>query len=374
MEAEHFSRIIRSDIEQAGLFEQTSKCNWDPVKILIWLGFLIDLLFGKLKIPEEKIEKVKNFLSLLLSKWTVTPREVLKFAGLVNSMAVVIGPKAYILTKVLYREVNRTAHSKVDWDTLVNLMEEAKNCLVRWKREFEVLSFEMTIKEKEKGAIMLSDASATGGAAFLHAEQLSAEQMEQDIEYIEAQGPADWSHEPGDMFLTNWSASEQKKSSTWREAKTIEAGLDAFKGRLAGSSVLWYSDNAVMSSLAKKGSMKPDLNPIAESIANMCEQSQIDLQVKLLRCTNNTVADKLSRFIDLDDWGISPHLLNRLQHTWGEAEVDRFATNKNNKLERFNSRFNCPGMEAIDSFTQNWARVVNLLVPHPTLSCRRWNT
>ncbi len=122
---------------------------------------------------------------------------------------------------------------------------------------------------------MLSNASATGGAAFVHVEQLSAEQMERDMDYIETQGPEDWSHEPGDMFLTNWSASEQKKSSTWQEVKTIEAGLDAFKRRLAGSSVLWYSDNAATSSLAKKGSMKLDLNPIAENIAYVSKAKSI---------------------------------------------------------------------------------------------------
>ncbi len=150
MEAEHFSKMVRSDIGKVGLLEQTSKCNWDPVKILIWLGFLIDLLREMLVVPEEKIRKVKNFLNSLLQKQRVTLREVLKFAGLVNSMAVVIGPKAYILTKVLYQEVNKTAQGKVGWDELVKLMVKARDCLERWSREFEMLKFETTLKGKEK--------------------------------------------------------------------------------------------------------------------------------------------------------------------------------------------------------------------------------
>ncbi len=116
---------------------------------------------------------------------------------------------------------------------------------------------------------MLSDASKMGGAAFLHSEQLTIEQLEGDMEYIETQGPTDWSQEPGDMFLTNWSALDQGRSSTWWEAKTIESGLEAFKERLRGSAVLWYSDNTATTSLARKGSMKQDLNPIAESIASI---------------------------------------------------------------------------------------------------------
>ncbi len=163
-------------------------------------------------------------------------------------------------------------------------------------------------------------------------------------------------------------ALDQGRSSTWREAKTIESGLDAFKERLRGSMVLWYSDNMATTSLARKGSMKRDLNPIAENITDICEQSDIDLQVKWLRRNKNMIADKLSRFIDLDDWGISPHLLERLQNTWCTADVDRFATEKNAKLKCYISHFNCPGTEAIDSFVQNWAGVVNLLVPPPQLN------
>ncbi len=77
----------------------------------------------------------------------------------------------------------------------------------------------------------------------------------------------------------------------------------------------------------------------------------------------NTVADTLSRFIDLDDWGISEALLWRLQEKWEKLEVDRFSNEGNAKLKRFNSRFACPGSEAVDAFSQNWSGVRNLLVP-----------
>ncbi len=86
-----------------------------------------------------------------------------------------------------------------------------------------------------------------------------------------------------------------------------------------------------------------------------------------LRRSKNTLADKLSRFTDMDDWGITEALLQRLQEDWGILEVDRFANEQNAKLRRFNSRFACPGVEAVDAFSQDWAGVRNLLVPPPRL-------
>ncbi len=97
--------------------------------------------------------------------------------------------------------------------------------------------------------------------------------------------------------------------------------------------------------------MKRDLNLIAEEIQEVCEQNNIDLTVKWIRRTKNLVADTLSRWIDLDDWGITSELLQQLQDRWGKCDVDRFASAKNKKLSRFNSRFASTGAEAIDAFS-----------------------
>ena len=38
----------------------------------------------------------------------------------------------------------------------------------------------------------------------------------------------------------------------------------------------------------------------------------------------------------------------------GVHSIDRFADNYNSHLPRFNSRFACPGAEAVDAFTVDW--------------------
>ncbi len=56
-EAKFFSDLIRRDLAQAGIITQAVKCNWDPVRALIWLGILIDVLNRLLSIPTQRREK-----------------------------------------------------------------------------------------------------------------------------------------------------------------------------------------------------------------------------------------------------------------------------------------------------------------------------
>ena len=52
---------------------------------------------------------------------------------------------------------------------------------------------------------------------------------------------------------------------------------------------------------------------------------------------------------------------------WGPHKVDRFSNNFNTQLGWFNSRFWCPGTEAVDTFTCDWGQEVNWVCPPPQL-------
>ena len=56
-----------------------------------------------------------------------------------------------------------------------------------------------------------------------------------------------------------------------------------------------------------------------------------------------------------------------LDAKWGPHTVDRFATCYNVQVERFNSRYACPGSEAVDAFTVDWSKENNWWCPPPML-------
>lgn len=52
-----------------------------------------------------------------------------------------------------------------------------------------------------------------------------------------------------------------------------------------------------------------------------------------------------------------------LDEMWGPHDVDRFATFRNRKIDRYNSKFIDFQTEAVDAFTQSWGNCNNWLVP-----------
>ena len=77
----------------------------------------------------------------------------------------------------------------------------------------------------------------------------------------------------------------------------------------------------------------------------------------------NQIADQLSKFVDFDDWQISPGTFLLLNARWGPFTVDRFASPYNNQLIRFNTRYTSPGSEAVDASVQDWSQEINWVCP-----------
>ena len=75
------------------------------------------------------------------------------------------------------------------------------------------------------------------------------------------------------------------------------------------------------------------------------------------------MADFVSKIIDKDDSEITEEFFELLNNDRGPFTIDRFASFKNTKVERFNSKFMVPGTSAVDAFTQDKRFENNLLVP-----------
>ncbi len=126
-------------------------------------------------------------------------------------------------------------------------------------------------------------------------------------------------------------------------------------------------DNLGAMAVLRKGSMKPFLNELAASISEWCASENITLSVSCIRRPQNEDANRLSRFEDLDDWGVSFALLRLLQEKWFDCSIDHLASTYNHKLPRFNSCYSSSDCETVDSFSQEWSQENNWLVPPPSL-------
>ena len=77
----------------------------------------------------------------------------------------------------------------------------------------------------------------------------------------------------------------------------------------------------------------------------------------------NSTADRLSRTPDTHNWMLHPVLFRLLERRFGPFSIDRFATNLNSQLPRFNSRFWEPNSEGINALAQDWSLENNYANP-----------
>ena len=117
----------------------------------------------------------------------------------------------------------------------------------------------------------------------------------------------------GKKCHTNLSPTQQLKSSTWWELKAVEYGLQVFSNELSNKSLEWYTDSYAASMIVKKGSPIRELQQLAIGIYNLSHTLNTTLNLRWVPREENKAADKLSKFVDPDDWKITDDFVTRLQ-------------------------------------------------------------
>ena len=136
------------------------------------------------------------------------------------------------------------------------------------------------------------------------------------------------------------------------------------KNLLRNKHVKWHTDNYASSIIAKSGINKRELQNLAIEIFNITFKHNIRFDISWIPRKRNELADKFCKTIDYDDWYVTPDLFKILTvRRWGVATIDRFASEKNRKTMRFNSKHICPGTLGVDAFAFDWTGEFNWLVP-----------
>ena len=157
------------------------------------------------------------------------------------------------------------------------------------------------------------------------------------------------------MCKKNFNFIEGTKSSTWRELEVIKYSLDSMKNLLRSKHVKQHTNNYASSIIAKSGSNKRELQELAIEIFNITFKHNIRFDISWIPRKSNELADKISKTVDYDDWYVTPDLFEMLTvRRWGVATIDRFASEKNRKTMRFNSKHLCPGTLGVDAFALDW--------------------
>jgi hypothetical protein len=116
--------------------------------------------------------------------------------------------------------------------------------------------------------------------------------------------------------------------------------------------------------MENSGGKQQDMIKIVRKIWDLTVKWDFSIyKTEWIASEQNGVADQESRIMDYNDWEVKQEVFNQINWKWGPFTVDRFASNLNNKVRRFNSWRMCPGTEAVDAFTQDWKGENNWIVP-----------
>ena len=337
------SQMVRYDLENLGFLISHEKCVWLPSLSVVWLGLVFNSDKGTIHITEERVFKLLKAIKIVLDKCAchelrIEVRSLAAIAGQIQSLREVFGPIVSLRTRFMYYCID----SRIDWFSKVMIDSLVVDELRFWFENAMALNEQKFVVSDTFSVMSYSDASATGFGGYIV-----------DTKDSEVCG--------------SWTAAEAIRSSTWRELEAVKRVLLSLIMTLKGQSVQWVTDNTGVVSILQSGSRKPYLHYVALDVWNVCQEHDITLSPVWVPRERNSEADFLSKCGDSDDWEVTWDKFTELDTKWGPHDVDRFASNYNSKCTRFNSRWWCPGTEAVDAFSVRWSNTIGWYVPPPRL-------
>ena len=330
--------LILFDLTSAGFIVNIEKSVLEPVQRLEYLGFILDTKEFSISVPERKVLKIFGLIEHFLRNFPLfSAREMLKLAGNLMSLKIVIGNLVLLRTRHMYMFVAQAQNT--DWDLRRCADERIRLDMEFWLKNLSLLCCRKLYEREMQFIDIYSDASAFACAAILKL------------------------HNVAHVSYCRLTAEQRKLSSTWRELFAILFALKSFAKFLSNCDVRIFTDNQAAPAIINKGSMRDHLQSLSLDIAAFCSKQNVFLRPLWISRDFNTAADYFSKFKDFDDWSITGGLFRFLSARWGTPTVDLFASHKNCKVQRFYSRFWCPGTKGVDAFNFSWEGELAWAVP-----------
>lgn len=348
------SYSIKMLFQNLGFLFADDKCNWILSQNCDWLGLHWNTEKGQVHISNDRIYRLNLCLDTIHGE---VQKNVLyfrakflaKIVGQIISMKVVFGDIVRMKTRFLYYCIS----SKASWEAQVKITANALREIEFWRKSVSILngngcSIDFVSASDVCSLFLYCDASDVGFGGYFECINDNNENVFMG------------------SVVGNWTAEEAMQSSTWRELETVNRVMKSKVSIMKNSNLNVISDSKNVAKIMQVGSKKPYLQIIASQIFETCTENSTQVSNVWKPRNENKRADFLSRVTDMDDWSVHDDVFNSYEKLWGMHTVDRFATHYNKKCERFNSKYWCPGTEAVDAFTQVWVSENNWLVPPPS--------
>ena len=283
-----------------GFRVNTKKSVLEPAQMLDFLGFTVDTVQMELKLPVDKIKKIRAESRAMLKEDQVSGRALARLVGKMSATSPVI-PPAPLFYRHLQMALSHTLnqHSQC-YEAQVPLTQECREELVWWDAHMINWNGKSLLK-KEVDMTIDSDASLVGWGATCQTQRTG--------------GP--------------WSQTESKMHINCLELLAAMLAVKTFLKNKTRMSVLLRLDSTTAVAYINNlgGTVSKELVDLAKSLWMWCLERNIHITAQHLPGVQNKIADAESRtIIDRSDWQLNPVIFHRIAIQFGPIEVDMFAS------------------------------------------------
>ena len=326
---DHISAVVYL-LENLGFVINHPKSQLTPSQEIEFLGFTVNSSRMELKLPGEKIKKIRAEAGKALQAHSVSALALSRLIGKMNvaTQAIQMAPLYYRNLQSCLREALQEGQ---DYSSVVTLTQEAQEELEWWKVHFTQWNGRSLIAHNSSLTIE-TDASKKGWGAV--------------CDGVRTGGP--------------WSPEESRLHINCQELLAAFLAVKCFaKGKTNVTIHLKMDSMSALTYINKLGGMiSPQLNRLAKELWLWCMERSILLKAQHLAGVLNTIADDESRVMkDRCDWQLCPRIFHLIDKRLGPLELDLFASRLTHQLPRYVSWRPDLAAIATDAFTLNWAEL-----------------
>ena len=272
-----------------------------PVQCLVFLGFVLKSINMTVCLPTEKVLRIKERCSKLLSNASISIQELAEVIGLLVSSfpGVIHGP-------LFYRnlETDKTMalrQNKGHFQPLVSLQQECLAELQWWCYNIDKAAYPICTPNSKIDVTLYTDASNNGWGAVMGTEKTGG----------------------------RWTEAESNNHINCLELMAVLFRLKAFCSTMKSIHIRIYSDNTTTVSYINSmgGIHSMECNSVAKAIWLFCIERSIWISAAHVPGKKNIDADRESRvFHDNKEWMLRPNIFEQMTKIWGKPSIDLFAS------------------------------------------------
>jgi hypothetical protein len=329
-----------------GLIVNLKKSVLLPSRQLVHMGMLWDFENAKVRVPDEKIEKICHEATRFLK---ATSCQLPLAESLMGKLVSV--EKVVPWGRLHFRMFQKQLLSELKWGRsfrMYRLNQGARDDL-RWWADAHHLRIWTTARQRVPQVVVHTDASLHGWGATGDDWCLKG----------------DWSFQTKIRFHINLLELQAVKNVLLLEPHRVAGKVVRFM--IDNSSVVYYINK-------QGGTRSSSLAEATRQLLLLAESLDCELQAVHIKGELNVLADMLSRtsLVLKTEWRLSVKSFNWLctVSAWGVPEVELFANRLNHHLPRFFSPCVDQEAEATDALVSKWPRATCYAFPPATILSR----